>query len=62
VAVAVASLAKPVERLAGLYDSQVRLNGLGFALGVAVMGVSVGLGWLGSWLAATRHIRGIEPR
>ena len=62
VAVAVASLAKPVERLAGLYGSQVRLNGLGFALGVAVMGVSVGLGWLGSWLAATRHIRGIEPR
>jgi len=62
VAVAVASLAKPVERLAGLYGSQVRLNGLGFGLGVAVMGVSVGLGWLGSWLAATRHIRGIEPR
>jgi len=54
VAVAVASLAKPVERLAGLYGSQVRLNGLGFGLGVAVMGVSVGLGWLGSWLAATR--------
>jgi cell division transport system permease protein len=62
VAVAVASLAKPVARLAGLYGSEVRLNGLGFGLGVAVMGVSVGLGWLGSWLAATRHIRGIEPR
>jgi cell division transport system permease protein len=62
VAVAVAWLARPVERLAGLYGSQVRLNGLGFALSVAVMGVSVGLGWLGSWLAATRHIRGIEPR
>jgi cell division transport system permease protein len=62
VAVAVASLARPVERLAGLYGSQVRLNGLGFGLGVAVMGVSVGLGWLGSWLAAARHIRGIEPR
>lgn len=62
VAIAVASLAKPVERLAGLYGSRLRLNGLGLGWGIAVIGVSVGLGWLGSWLAATRHIRGIEPR
>ena len=62
VATAVASLAKPVERLAGLYGSPLRLNGLGFGWGAAVVGVSIGLGWLGSWLAATRHIRGIEPR
>jgi cell division transport system permease protein len=41
VAAAVASLAKPVERLAGLYGSQLRLNGLGFGWGVAVMGVSI---------------------
>jgi hypothetical protein len=27
----------------------------------AVLGLSVGLSWLGSWLAATRHIRAIEP-
>jgi cell division protein FtsX len=26
------------------------------------MAVSIGLGWLGSWLAATRHIRAIVPR
>jgi len=38
------------------------LNGLGFGWGVAVMGVAIGLGWLGSWLAATRHIRAIVPR
>jgi cell division transport system permease protein len=62
VAAAVASLAKPVERLAGLYASPLRLHGLGFGWGVAVMGVSIGLGWLGSWLAATRHIRAIVPR
>jgi cell division transport system permease protein len=61
-AAAVALLAKPVERLAGLYGSPLRLNGLGFGWGVAMMGVSIGLGWLGSWLAATRQIRGIEPR
>jgi cell division transport system permease protein len=62
VAVAVAALADPVERLAGLYGSPLRLSGLGFGWGVTVMGVSIGLGWLGSWLAATRHIRAIVPR
>jgi cell division transport system permease protein len=62
VAAAVASLAKPVERLAGLYGSPLRLNGIGFGWGAAVMGASIGLGWLGSWLAASRHIRAIVPR
>jgi cell division transport system permease protein len=61
VEVAVGVLAKPVSRLAGLYGSQFQLSGLGFGLGLAVLGGAVGLGWLGSWIAATRHIRGIEP-
>jgi cell division transport system permease protein len=61
VAVAIGMLAKPVETLAGLYGSQFRLSGLGLDLGAAVLGVSIGLGWFGSWLAATRHIRAIEP-
>jgi cell division transport system permease protein len=62
VTAAVALLTKPVERLAGLYGSQFRLNGLGVGWSIAVLGVSVSLAWLGSWLAATWHIRGIEPR
>src|ERR1700676_1372570 len=61
VAAAVASLAKPVERLTGLSASPLRLHGLGVCWGVAAVGVSIGLGCLGSWLPATRHIRGIEP-
>ena len=61
VAVAVGLLAKPVQHLAGLYGSQFHLSGLGFRLGTGVLGASVGLGWMGSWLAATRHIKGIEP-
>jgi cell division transport system permease protein len=61
VEVAVGVLAKPVNRLAGLYGSQFQLSGLGFGLGLAVLGGAVGLGWLGSWIAATHHIRGIEP-
>jgi cell division transport system permease protein len=59
--IAVAVLAQPVESLAKLYGSQFRLEGLGFTTGVRVLGVAVGLAWLGSWLAATRHIRGIDP-
>jgi cell division transport system permease protein len=61
VAVAAAVLARPVESLAKLYGSQFRLHGLGFTTGVLVLGLAASLAWLGSWLAATRHIRGIEP-
>jgi cell division transport system permease protein len=61
VAVAVGILAKPVATLAGLYGSRFRVSGLGLDLATAVLGVSIGLGWFGSWLAATRHIRAIEP-
>jgi cell division transport system permease protein len=61
VAIAAAVLSKPVENLAKLYGSQFHLQGLRFTTGVGVLVLSVGLAWLGSWLAATRHIRGIEP-
>jgi cell division transport system permease protein len=58
---AVMLLGPPVNRLAGLYGSPFHLRGLGAGVGLAVLGGAVGLGWLGSWLAATRHIRAIEP-
>jgi len=61
VAVAVAVLDRPVESLAKLYGSQLHLQGLGVTAGIELLGVAAGLAWLGSWLAATRHIRGIEP-
>jgi cell division transport system permease protein len=61
VAVAAAVLAAPVERLALLYGSGFRLQGLQWGASAAVMAAAVALGWLGSWLAATRHIRAIEP-
>jgi cell division transport system permease protein len=61
VAVAAAVLAKPVDTLAKAYGSQFRLQGLGFITAAGVLALAVGLAWLGSWLAATRHIRGIEP-
>jgi cell division transport system permease protein len=61
VALAAVILAKPVESLAKLYGSQFRLQGLGFTTGVLVLALATSLAWLGSWLAATRHIRAIEP-
>jgi cell division transport system permease protein len=61
VAVAVQALSGPVDRLAGLYAAQFHLRGLGFGAGVSVVAGSGGLGWLGSWIATTRHIRAIEP-
>jgi cell division transport system permease protein len=61
VAVASTVLARPVAQLAFLYGSSFTLEGLKIAVGGAVLGLAVGLSWLGSWLAATRHIRAIEP-
>jgi cell division transport system permease protein len=50
-----------VDSLAKLYGSQFRLRGLGFTTAAGVLALAAGLAWLGSWLAATRHIRSIEP-
>jgi cell division transport system permease protein len=61
VAVAAAMLAHPVEHLALLYGSTFRLQALKLGDGAAVLGLAVGLSWMGSWLAASRHIRAIEP-
>ena len=61
VAMASTVLARPVAQLAFLYGSAFSLQGPKLATGLGVIGLSVGLSWLGSWLAATRHIRAIEP-
>jgi len=61
VAIASTVLARPVAHLAFLYGSGFSLEGLKMSTAGAVLGLSVGLSWIGSWLAATRHIRAIEP-
>ena len=58
---AVAVLSGPAQHLAGLYGSQFQVRGLGLARGGGVLVCAVMLGWLGSWLAVTRHIRAISP-
>jgi cell division transport system permease protein len=60
-AATVGLLAGPVERLAGLYGSSYRLEGLGWARDMQVLAAATVLGWLGSWVAATRHIRDVAP-
>jgi cell division transport system permease protein len=62
VTIAVALLAGPVQRIAGLYGSRFDLVGLGFAGGLGLLLLGAVLGWLGSFAAATRHLRAIEPR
>jgi cell division transport system permease protein len=62
VVIAVALLAGPAQRLAGLYGSRFTLTGLGFQDGLTLLASGVVLGWLGSFFAATRHLRAVEPR
>jgi cell division transport system permease protein len=56
------ALAGPITRLAGLYNSGFRALGLDLQESLAIVGVGVLLGLTGSWIAAARHMRRIEPR
>ena len=54
-------LRAPVGRIAGLYGSAFQLGGLDLRATLALLGGGIVLGWLGSYVAATRHLRAIEP-
>ncbi|MDX1480990.1 MAG: permease-like cell division protein FtsX [Woeseiaceae bacterium] len=56
------ALREPAERLAGLYGSSYQILSLSFVESLAILGTGVLLGLSGSWLAAARHMRRIEPR
>jgi cell division transport system permease protein len=62
VTVVIALLGEPVQRIAGLYGSSFQLHGLGLAGSAVLLVGGVLLGWLGSFIAATKEIRGIEPK
>jgi cell division transport system permease protein len=62
VAIMVAVISTPVQRIAGLYGSAFELEGVG-ALGWLVLLLGgAALGWLGSFIVATRELREIEPK
>ena len=60
-AIVLAALREPVAKIAGLYGSGFQLTGLGLEAGGTLVGAGILLGWLGSYVAATRHLRQIEP-
>jgi cell division transport system permease protein len=59
--VAIAVLREPTAKLAGLYGSSFELGALGLEASAVLLASGVALGWLGSYIAATRHLRKIEP-
>jgi cell division transport system permease protein len=59
--IALAVLRDPIGRLAGLYGSSFQLGALGPKASAILLGSGIALGWLGSYIAATRHLRKIEP-
>ena len=54
-------LAEPVRRLAGLYQSDFRLETLPLLLLLVLLAGGILLGLLGSWLAVGEHLDDIEP-
>ena len=55
------ALEQPVRRLAGLYNSTFSVLDLNLSESFIIIGIGVLLGLAGSWLAAARHMRRIEP-
>jgi cell division transport system permease protein len=53
---------EPAARLAGLYGSSFSVLSLDIRESLLIVGTGVLLGLIGSWLAAARHMRRIEPR
>jgi cell division transport system permease protein len=54
-------ISRPVAELAGLYNSDFALLGLGLDVGVLLFIISAGLGLVGAWLAVNRHLDVIQP-
>jgi len=55
-------LSNPVNNLVTLYEGEYSLSGMGFNTVVALLALSGFLGWLGAWIAVSRHLKVIEPR
>ncbi len=60
-AVVVGVLRDPVSRIAGLYGSGFQIQGLALKPTLILLAAGIVLGWLGSYIAASRHLRQIEP-
>jgi cell division transport system permease protein len=54
-------LSGPVETLISLYGSDFVLQGLSLSDSLMLIFDGVMLGWLGAWLAVSRHLTQIKP-
>ncbi|MCB2262518.1 MAG: permease-like cell division protein FtsX [Candidatus Thiosymbion ectosymbiont of Robbea hypermnestra] len=61
VALALVLIQGPVSRLAALYHTQFPLTGLGPTASLTILGGSLCLGLLGSWLSVGRHLGAAQP-
>lgn len=59
--IATGVLRAPIERIAGLYGSGFQISGLKLEPSLLLLASGILLGWLGSYIAASRHLRNIEP-
>ena len=60
-AVIVAALREPVSRIAVLYGSSFEVTSLDLQSSLRLLLTGAALGWVGSFLSASRHLRDIEP-
>ena len=54
-------LTAPLERLIGLYESELSLLGLDFGSAMTMVAAGVLAGWGGAWTAVSRHLAAIQP-
>jgi len=54
-------LTAPLERLIGLYESELSLLGLDLSSAVTMVAGGVLAGWGGAWTAVSRHLTAIQP-
>ena len=62
VSTVLALLRQPINELASLYASRFSVHALDVRATAVLLGVGAVLGWLGSRIAVSRHLRDIEPR
>lgn len=55
-------LAAPLERLIGLYESDLSLLGIDGSTALMIIGGGVLSGWGGAWSAVSRHLAAIQPK
>jgi cell division transport system permease protein len=56
------ALTNAIDSLSLVYGGDIALAGLGFTNSITLVLMGAMLGWLGAWLAASQHIRALEPR